>query len=426
MRTMLTIGLILGLTGGVRAQPRDVNYDESKVPAYVLPDPLVMVDGRAVTPAEMWRSERRPEILRLFETRVYGRAPARPSQTHFEVISGPETALSGRAIRTEVDVYLLGEAAGPKMTLLIYLPANATGPVPAFLALNFFGNQSIHPDPRITMSTAWMRPVSANGIRNNRATEASRGVQASRWPVETIISRGYALVTIYCGDIDPDYDDGFQNGIHPHFYRDGQTRPAADEWGTIAAWAWGLSRALDYLELDDRIDHGRVAVMGHSRLGKTALWAAATDERFALAISNNSGCGGAALSRRRYGETVKHINDAMPHWFCGNFKLYNDRESALPVDQHMLIALIAPRPVYIASAEKDRWADPKGEFLAARHAGPVYRLLGERGVGVEQMPEVGKPVGEMVRYHVRAGEHDVTTFDWRAYLQFADRHLKGG
>lgn len=405
-----------------RAQQIVINLEESKVGPYTLPDPLRMEDGRRVTTIEQWNTQRRPEIFGIFESQVYGRTPKRPAGLHFEVLTEDRYALSNMATRREVAVYFT-EGREHFMTVLIYLPNKSRGPAPLFFGLNFKGNHSVNDDPGITPSIPRMKP--REGQREGEGRGFPRGSEASRWPIEMLIANGYGVATVYRGDIDPDYDDGFQNGVHPLFYAPGQTRPEDDEWATLAAWAWGLSRAMDYFETDGDIDARRVAVIGHSRHGKATLWAAAADQRFAMAISNDSGCGGAALSRRNYGETVERINKVFPYWFCTNFKQYNKNETALPVDQHELIALVAPRPVYIASAIEDTWADPKGEFLSGVHATPVYELFGLKGLSGSELPPVDSPILDgHIGHHVRTGGHDITLYDWQQYVKFADKHLK--
>ena len=426
----MLVGALLGLVPRIaRAQKTVSNFDETRVGRYTLPDPLVAGDGQKILTADEWNQKRRPELLRLFETHVYGKVPqpSSPLQPRIHVTSEDGKALGGTAIRRQVSIVLTGKEGGPQIELLLYVPRKSRfgTRTPAFLGLNFRGNHTIEPDPQITLSRQWMRE-SGKGVVDHRSTESSRGTDASSWPVAQIIARGYALATFYYGDIDPDFDDGFKNGIHPLFYQPGQTGPAADEWGSIAAWAWGLSRALDYLETVPEIDPRRVVLMGHSRLGKTALWAGAQDPRFAIVVSVQSGCGGAALSRRIFGETVQQINTSFPHWFCSNFRRFNGHEDALPVDQHELIALIAPRPVLICSAEDDLGADPKGEFLAAVGADPVYRLLGTDGLAVTEMPGPAprQLTKSTIGYHFRPGKHQVTSDDWNAMMDFADHHFK--
>jgi (4-O-methyl)-D-glucuronate---lignin esterase len=296
--------------------------------------------------------------------------------------------------------------------------------VPVFVGLGFGPNQGVHADPGIRLAGTWVQDKATSAIVLEPGQEVSRGSEASRWQVEAILARGFGLATMYYGDIEPDIAGAMKLGIRGTYLKPGQDAPGADEWGAIAAWAWGLSRAADYLVTDRAVDAQRLAVVGHSRLGKAALWAGATDTRFALVISNDSGEGGAAISRRDFGETVADLNTRFPHWFCGNYKKWSGREAAMPFDSHMLLALAAPRPLYVASAQEDQWADPKGEFLGAVAASEVYELLGKKGIGTAVMPPVDRPVGETVRYHVRTGKHDITAYDWDWYLDFADRHLK--
>ena len=402
---------------------QEVNYDENKIPPYKLSDPLMLNDGNLVKSSKEWEEKRRPEIVELFEMQMFGKAPKYTKNLHFKVLSEDKQALGGKAVRKEVNIYF-SENEDTYMTILFYLPNQNGKAVPLFVGLNFYGNYTVNADPGITITSNWV--ANQQGITDNRAKDFLRGSDASSWPVELILQKGYGLATIYCGDVAPDYDNGFQKGVFPLFYANAQNKLESDEWQNIAAWAWGLSRAMDYFQEDEQVDAEKVVVIGHSRLGKAALWAGAKDERFALVISNESGCGGAALSKRRIGETVKLINSQFPYWFCDNFKQYNNNEDALPFDQHELIALMAPRPVYIASAEEDHWADPKGEFLAGLYANPVYKLFGLTGLPVSEMPPVDQPVlSGLIGYHIRSGEHAITSYDWEQYILFANKFFFG-
>jgi dienelactone hydrolase len=365
-----------------------------------LPDPLTTTNGTKVTSAEAWRNTRRPEILELFRTHVYGRMPVgRPASLKFETLESTQGLMDGTATRKQVKISYRGPGGEGAIKLVLFVPERAK-PAPCFLL-----------------------------ICNRDATniDASRAIKSPFWPAEQIVARGYAAAAFLNADVDPDRDDGFTNGVHGIFDPPGVQRPA-DAWGTLAAWAWGASRVMDYLVIDPDIAPRRVAVIGHSRGGKTALWAGAEDERFAFVISNDSGCGGAGLARRRQpkAETIAAINRAFPHWFCANYKQYAGREEALPLDQHMLAALIAPRLLYLASATADLWADPEGEFLCGVEASPVYRLLGLEGLSADRQPPPETPLQTgAIGYHLRTGPHGLTEYDWKCFLDFADQHLRG-
>jgi hypothetical protein len=261
------------------------------------------------------------------------------------------------------------------------------------------------------------------GVENHRATDKARGSQARRYPLDLILSRGFALATCCYTEIEPDHAEGWRNSLRGRMLElSGRRSFGEHDWGAIGAWAWGLQCLMDYLETDRDIDARRAAVIGHSRLGKAALWAAAQDPRFGIVISNNSGEGGAAISRRCFGENVDRITSAFPHWFCSRFRSYANNEPALPIDQHELIALLAPRPVYIASASEDLWADPRGEFLSGVHAESVYQLFGQTGLGTTEVPAADSPIGQTIAYHLRTGPHDLTRYDWEQYLSFCTRH----
>lgn len=394
-----------------------VNYDEAKVGSYTLPDPLTMLDGTPVRTADDWVNRRRPEIVRLFEENQFGKTPGRPEKMTFDVFDRGTPALDGKAIRKQVTVYFTGERTGPKMDLLIYLPAEARAPVPLLLNLSFSANSSTVDDPGIKQGEVWGR--------DKKRALAPRGGRFGRIDVLPFLASGIGVATVYYGDIEPDFLGGIPQGIRGAYLKPGETRPAADEWGAISAWAWGLSRALDYLETDPGVDARRVALLGASRLGKTVLWAGAHDPRFAMVIASVSGEGGAALSRRNYGETIKHLTEPTryPYQFAPNYAKYGDRVNEFPVDGHLLISLIAPRPLLLQTGSTDGWSDPKGEFLAAVAAGPVYKLLGKDGLGTDQMPAAGVPILHTLGYLMHDGGHGIMPQDWPVFLEFMQRNL---
>ncbi len=410
MKTFITTVFLISISCTLFArEPKEfdanVNYHEQRLPHYDLPELLVTALGQPVTTAEQWRDVRRPEILSLFSNLVYGRIPNPPSpiKTEFEVIAVDKNFMGGKATRKDVEIQLSNDNGEIRMHFLVFVPNNADKPVPAFLKHSFDNTKG----------------------RGFNASEQREGKLNNGWPLGHFLERGYGFCAVYHQSLVGHNEVEFLKGIHKLYYPKGQSFPKSYEWGVISACAYGAMRAMDYLETDDDIDHHRIAILGHSKMGKTALWTAAQDERIALAISAQSGCAGAALWRRKSGETLDKMVTRFPYWLCRNAWKFAEREDDLPVDQHMLLACIAPRPVYVHSSTEDTWADSRGEYLSAYHASPVYELLGKQGLVSEQSPEVGKAIIQSdIGYHVREGGHSIEPYDWQQFLNFADYHFK--
>ncbi|UOQ68571.1 glucuronyl esterase domain-containing protein [Hymenobacter volaticus] len=395
-----------------------VNYNEELVGTYSLPDPLELANNQKVTDAATWNKQRRPEIRTWFEQNVYGRAPERPRKLRFEVFDKGTPAFNGKATRKQITVYFSERNDGPKMDLLVYLPANATKPVPLLLNINFLANSSLVDDPGVRPGQVW------NKEKQKVPAPAYNPAGPMKLTVEPFLTQGIAVASVYYGDIEPDFNSGISYGVRSLYLEPGQTQVAPNEWGTVAAWSWGLSRALDYFEKDKAIDSKRVALLGASRLGKTVLWAGANDPRFALVIASVSGEGGAALARRNYGETIAHLvaPTRYAYQFCQNYQQLANKTDA-PMDSHMLVALLAPRPLLLQTGNTDYWSDPKGEFLAAVAATPVYNLLGQQGIETNTLPAASQKVGGTLSYYMHDGGHGILPSDYPVFAEFMRTHL---
>jgi len=386
-----------------------VNYDETRVGTYTLPDPLVLANGKPVRDASTWLEKRRPEIVRLFEENEYGSSPGRPAGMAFDVVEKDAPAFEGTALRRQVTIRFSKDAGAPKLDLLIYVPAAARKPVPLLLSISFSANSNtVKDDPGVRVGEVWGR--------DHKKVPANQGRSFGGTNVKRLLDAGFGFAAFYYGDVDPDFAEGRPFGVRALY---------PGEWGSIAAWAWGISRAIDYLETDEAVDARRVAITGVSRLGKTVMWAGARDTRVALVIASCSGEGGAALSRRNYGETIAHLTapSRYPYQFAANYARYAEHVDRFPVDANMLVALIAPRPLLLQTGNTDYWSDPKGEFLAAVAAGPVYRLLGKQDLGIAEMPAPGQPVLHTLGYLMHDGGHGTVPSDWDTYLEFMKMHL---
>jgi len=385
------------------------NFDEAKVGAYSLPDPLVMNNGKPVTDAAAWAKVRRPELIALYEREIFGAVPAGAPKATFEVVSTDVAAMDGTAVRKHV-VMRLGEGErAVKVNVVLLVPAKAAGPAPVVLHVLFADPPGVTPPAAPT----------ADG-----KAAAPRQTRSDVGPVAEILARGYAYATLRYTEIQPDAATTFGSGVMALAYVAGQTKPSPGEWGAITAWAWGASRVLDYLETDRAVDAKRVALVGHSRLGKMALWAGARDVRFAAVFASCSGEMGASLARRDFGESVDDVAANFPWWLVSTFPKYAGRWNDLPVDSHTVIALHAPRPVFVTGGTEDLWADPHGEFQALVAAGPVYRLLGKKDVGATVLPALDTPlIGGSLGFLYHTGKHTITDGDWKAFFEFAGRHF---
>lgn len=396
-------------------------FDQLK-PSSQLPTLLVDDSGAPITTADAW-NKKRESLKAQFQHWMYGKLPPVPAKVKYETLFTDEKALGGKATLREIRISFVEPALTKRQHVLIVTPNGVEKPG-IFIGMNFCGNHTVLPDAKIALPEGWVGK-SCEGVVNERATDAGRGAQTEVWNAELIVSRGYALATFFSGDIDADTPD-MSDGIGPAYYKPGQTTAAGDDAGTIALWAWGFHRVADLVtsELKDSIDTSKIASVGHSRNGKTALLAAAMDDRFAIAIPSQAGCGGTAPSRGKVGEQVKQINDRFPHWFCGNFKLFNEQPELLPFDQHALAAICAPRAVLFANAEEDTWANPMGQFEVLQAAEPVFKLLGTSGLAEAKEPAMNKLVGGRLGFFYRPGKHSMSTVDWQAYLDFADAQWK--
>ena len=394
---------------------KEANYDESLIPDFVLPDVLQCNDGTRVCSAFDWVQKRRPEVLDAFRKTMFGCLPPRPDKTYFETLSVKEDALNGTAIRKEIRLnFAMNDGKTHSFVMLLYIPRNAAKPVPVYLGLNFKGNHNCTSEADVMMT----------GFNSHgEIVEKERSNQVHRWQFEETVKRGFASATVCYHDIYPDEkeSDSWRKSIYNLFFSNESDEEFHTHGSAISAWAWGLSRMLDFLEGESAIDCSKAMVHGHSRLGKTSLWAGANDTRFKLVVSNDSGCSGAAISRRCIGETVEIITHYFPHWFVSEYYKYANRELELPLDQHWLISLIAPRYGAIASAVKDTWADPKGEFLSGAYANDVYKLFGTETYSPDAMPEIDTYLTSAVSYHIRTGGHDQTLVDWTHYWEIGDK-----